>query len=328
MVASNIADISWAIQGAKGTAASVSAYRAWLAGGDQPHANRTKEDFEETTGSRMRSDSYTSTLDVMGAPELFAMPLSLGSLLYGVLGGKTVTGSSDPYTHTFTNAATVPYFTFWRMLANGLYERFVDCVISHLTITGEYGKPLRVTPTIMGLSPSSLAAAEATAAVEKTDRLMHRDATSAYLIEGAAYRSLRSFTVDIDNGAQVVGGDSLTPYDVAIGLLTAQAQFDALVSDFALFNRLQYGSATPSDGTAATDVVLELAGSPAGIDWTWTRTANRSLELLIPRMQVEPFVDQPSTGGDPLVRTVTLTAKQPAAGSAITAKVKNSQATY
>lgn len=329
MVASNIADIAWAIQTAKGTPATSSTNRAWLAGGDQPHSNRVKADFEETTGNRMRYDSFTSTVDVMGSPELFVMPLSIGSLLYGVLGAKSVTGAADPYTHTFVPANTLPYFTFWRMLANGHFETFTDCVISHLKIHGEYGQPLRVTPTIMGLAPSYLTAAEATAAVEKTNRFMHRDASAAYLIEGVAYRCLRSFDLDIDNGAQIIGADSLTPCDVSVGLLSAQATFDALVEDFSLWKRLEYAASAPSNAALVTDAVLELVGSPAGIDWTWTRVAvTRTLEILIPRVQVAPFDDQPSTRGDPLVRSVMLTAVQPAAGASVTAKVKNSLPSY
>lgn len=331
MVASNIADVAFAIQSAKGTPASVSAYRAYLHGGDQPHPNRVNADFEETTGSRIRSDRFVSTMDVAGAPVLYAMPLSLGALLYGVLGGKAVSGGGDPYTHTFTNAATLPYFTFWRMLANGLYEEFDDCVITHLNIHGEYGLPLTVTPTIMGLTPSYQTSAEATAAIEKTNRFMHRDASAALLFEGSATptRCTRMFDLDIDNGATVYGGDSLTPCDVTTGLLTATLAYETLLSDFALYNRLQYASATPADSAAVTDTVLELAGSPAGIDWKWTRVAaSRTLEVLLPRVLVEPFVDQPDIAGGPLVRTVTLTAVQPASGSAVTAKVLNAQASY
>jgi hypothetical protein len=328
MVASNIADVAFAIQSAKGSPASASTNRLWLAGGTQPHSNSVNEDFEETSGIRMLSDSYVSSVGVEGAPEFFVMPESIAPLLYGVLGAQAISGASDPYTHTLTPGASLPYFTFWRMLANGLFEKMSDCIITALAIHGESGKPLRVTPTIMGLAPTFLTAAEATVAVEKTNRFMHYDASAAYKVEGTAVSCVRSFDLTIDNGSEVIPGDSLEACDVSVGRLTVSAATTQLVSDFALWNRLHYGGASPSNAAVHTQTVLELAGSPAGLDWLWTRVAaSRTLEILVPRVQVEPFDDEPDVSGNPMVRTVTYTAKQPASGAAITAVIKNAKAT-
>ena len=331
-IPSNIADLAWAIQSAKGSAVADGSdvFRAYLAGGEQPHGEQVREDFEETTGGRMLSDSYVSQASVTGAPEFFVMPKSIGSLLYGVLGAKAVSGAGDPYTHTFTWATTVPYFTFWRMLGNGLYEKLTDCIITHLKIHGESGKPLRVTPTIMGLTPTYLASSVAAASVEKTQRFMHYDGAGALKVEGTAVSHIRSFDLDVDNGAAIVPGDSLTPNDVSIGRLTIEMATTQLVTDFTLWKRLMYASSTPSGGDPATSTPLELAGSPAGLAPKWTRVAaSRTLEVLIPRVQVLPFADVPDVSGNPLVRQVTYRAFAPTDGSTpMTAKVLNSLASY
>lgn len=330
MVAANIADIAWAVQGSKGSGASSSVFRCYLAGGDQPHSETVKEDFEETTGGQMRSDSYISQVSVAGSPEMFLMPDMIGSLLYGILGAKSVSGASDPYTHIFTAATSLPYWTFWRMLANGLFEKLTDCKIVGLRIHGESGKPLRVTPRIMGLSPSFLTAAEATATLEKTNRFLHYDGSGALLVEGAAAASISSFDIDIDRGGALQPGDSLTPTDVTESLFNITVTTDQLVSDFALWNRLHYGSASPSNAAAPTSSPLELAGSPAGFEFTWTRVpTTRTLKVAIPRVQVEPFDQQPSTGADPLRRQVTYKAFAPTGGgSPLTATLKNSKTSY
>lgn len=335
MVAANIANVAWAIQSSgKGTAASSSAFRCYMAGGDQPHSETVKEDFEETTGARMLSDAYISQVSAAGAPEFFLMPKMAGALLYGAMGSKAVTGSGDPYTHTFTHGTTLPYLTFWRMLANSLFEKFVDNKITHLKIHGESGKPIRITPTIMGLTPSFLSAAEATAAVEKTDRFLHYDGSGALLVEGTAVASIRSFDIDIDNGGALEPGDSLTPYDVSESRLEVVVATEQLVTDFALWNRLHYGASSPSNADTPTRTPLELAGSPAGLSWTWTRVASspgpeRSLKVAIPRVQVDPFDDQPTTAAEPLRRTVTYRAYAPTDGSSpVTATLKNGVASY
>lgn len=329
-VPGNIADMPFALQSAKGSAASASQWRLWLAGGSAPHSVMTKEDFVETTGGRMLSDAYVSSAHVEGAPDLFLMPVSAVPLLYGVLGGKAVSGSGDPYTHTLTVASSVPYFTFWQMLGSGKFEKFTDCVITGLKIHGESGKPLVITPRIMGLSPSYLAAAEATASVEKTNRFLHYDGSAALKVEGTAVASMRSFDIDIDNGAAMIPGDSLTPNDVSVGRLSIVVTATMLISDFDLWERLMYASSSPSGGDAVTKTPLELAGSPAGLSFTWTRVATtRILTCAIPRVQVDPFDDQPDVSGNPLVRTVTYRAYAPTDGSTpITATMKNATASY
>jgi hypothetical protein len=327
-IASNIADVSFAVQTAKGAPAAAGTNRLWLAGGQQPHSVMVKEDFEETSGQRMLSDSYISSVSVEAAFEIAVMPESIAPLLYGVLGSQGVGGAADPYSHTMVPGATLPYFTFWRMLGNGLTEKLTDCVISSLLIHGESGKPLRATVNVLGLTPTYLTPAEATAAVERINRFMHYDASAAYKVEGTPVSCIRSFDLTIDNGAELIPGDSLGACDVSVGRLTITADTTQLVTDFSLWKRLHYGSATPANGDPHIGTVLELAGSPPGIDWKWIRVVGtRFMEILIPRVQVEPFDDEPDVSGAPLVRTVTYRAVQPASGAAMTAVVLNSHAT-
>ena len=328
-VPGNIADMPFALQSAKGSAASVSQWRLWLAGGTAPHNVLIKEDFIETTGGRMLSDAYISESHVEGEPDLFMMPVSAFPLFYGVLGAKAVAGVGDPYTHTATATTSVPYFTFWQMLGNGKFEKFKDCIIGGLKIHGESGKSLVITPRIMGLTPSYLTAAETTVAVEKTGRFLHYDGSAALKVEGTAVASIRSFDIDIDNGAEFVPGDSLHPNDVSVGRLAVTCSATMLIADFDLWERLMYASSSPSNADPVSPTPLELAGSPAGLSFTWTRSATRIATCLIPRVQVDPFDDQPTTDGNPLLRTVTYRAYAPTDGSTpITLTMKSATASY
>jgi hypothetical protein len=95
-----------------------------------------------------------------------------------------------------------------------------------------------------------------------------------------------------------------------------------------LRNRKWYGSATPADHDAAVATILELGGSPS-VDFLFTRSATRTLEIQLPRLALDPFDMQPGTGNSPLTETLTLNALEPAGATVpITVKVKNDLATY
>lgn len=334
MVASNIGNLRFAIQSVKGTAAASSVYGLYLAGGDLPSGRKTQDSFAETTSARMRSDRYLVEAHGEGSPQHYVTPKSIGALLYGALGGKSVTGAADPYTHTIIPAATTPWFTLWRNAFDMIQERLTDAKIKSLVIHGESGRPLTVTVNWLAITPQHKTAAETTAVIETTQRFMHYDGAGAFLVEGAAVASIRSFDLTIENNTAVVPGDSVTPNDVSEGELSITCRVTQLflTATGQLRNRLFYGSSSPADNAAIAAAVLELAGSPAGLEFTFTRVAaapgpERSLKLAIPRVTVEPFDPQPSTGNDPATAEISFTALQPG-GNAMTATLKNGQATY
>jgi len=102
--------------------------------------------------------------------------------------------------------------------------------------------------------------------------------------------------------------------------------------DYQLWNRLHYGSATPTNGDPATRDILELGGSPAGIDFKYERPGGgneRSVEFLLPRLQVQSIEGvEPNTDGSPLKQTVTYKAYQPGSGSGLTVTLMNSVTDY
>jgi hypothetical protein len=333
VVAANRADIAFAIQTAKGAPASVSKYRTFLMAGRQPGQMRTHAPFDQTTANRIITDMYASEAHVDGSPQTYVMPKSIAAWLTLLLGGRVTTGAGDPYLHTITPASTLLYATFWRWLADLVFEKNADCKVTKAVIHFESGKPITITCTILGLSPQYKTAHETTVTVEQSQYFMHYDGAAALLVEGAAVSSIRSGDLTIDNGGQLVPGDAFTPYDVAETTLTITLATTQLVLDMAMWKRLHYGSATPSDAATPLTTPLELAGSPAGVDFKWTRVAaapgpERSIEILLPRVQPQPFDIEPLTQPNPLIQTITYDVLAPADGTtpAITALVKNSVA--
>lgn len=332
MPAENIASLKFAIQSAKGTPAAAPLYGVRLAGGTLPAPTMDVQDFEETTGGQMREGAYLAGYQVEGAPEVYVPPNALTALLYAALGTVDTTGAGDPYTHVITKALTQPWLTFWTMQADpdghptGIIERFTDCKVSQLALSGESNRPLRAAISIMGLTSHYLSADPALT-LETTNRFMYYDGNGALDLEGAAVPSMRSFTVTINRNGQFIPGASVNPVDVSEGLAEIEMTAVRLLSDWTLYNRGVYGGATPSNLAAVTTTILELGG--AGVDLTFSRVAaSRTLQIVIPRMVVTPTRPQPGTGNDPLLEDLQFRAYQPSGVTEpITATAVNGLAT-
>jgi hypothetical protein len=162
---------------------------------------------------------------------------------------------------------------------------------------------------------------------------VHYDAQGQLLVEGVAVSSIRSVIVTINTGAAAIPGDSLSGYAVSEGMLEITIETVQLIENAGLWNRLHYGTAAPADDAIQTRGVLELGGSPAGLDLKWTKRDNagvaaapaRELEILAPRVQVRSIGGfDVNTNGEPLTATVTYRVYRPAAGNGLTAILKNS----
>lgn len=316
--------IGWAFQSAKGTPATSAKHRVWLTGGSRVAAAVVKADFIETSGYATPQDAYIESSEGKGAPEFFCMPDSIAAALYGVLGTKAVSGVSDPYQHTLTEAPDLPYVTVFMSTSGALFEVYADCKIVGLKIHGESGKPLLGTMTVAGGIAAYSTTEDTTQALEHTNRFLYYDGKAALKLEGAAVPLMRSFDLDIQRQPIVIPGDWITPADLALGTLAVSLAISTTPADFGEYNRVVYGSAAPSAAAPPTTAPDSLTGSPA-VDLLFTRVAaSRTLELSLPVLQRDPFVDAVSATPGPLVRTQTLKAYKPQDGSSIlTAVVKS-----
>jgi len=338
-VQGNIAEIAIALQAAQGTAAAAAQHRMRLSGGGLP-IMRDVADIEESSGDVLLDSTFVARVRLEGSPAFVARPNFVGLLAYGALGAKAVSGAGDPWTHTLTLAPspfTLPWLTVWAMLANGQFVKCKDALVGSLTFESSAGGLLIVTATIIGKDPRYNTSAQHTTdmgavAVETLDPLIHGDATGALKVEGTAVSSISRAKVEIVNGAEAQYGDSITPDMITVARRTLNVETEQIIGDFALWNRLHFGSATPSAGDAPTRSILELGGSPAGVDFKYTRggvTPARSLQLLVPRLQLVSLggLDM-NTQGEPIRQTATYRAFRPAAGSPMSVIAVNGTAAY
>lgn len=338
MPAGNVADISFGIQTAKGTplVATVSnSFRTILAGGWMS-PNRTIADLEETSASRLRSQTYVQRVEGGGEPAFWMRDEMIGALLYGAMGGKTTTGAADPWTHTFVLAPTQPFLTFWTNLANlSVIQRFTDAKVVSLRLESSAGEAIRATANVLGAGIISLDTLPAgLAPVEQTPPFVHYHAAGALLVENTAVSAIDRWALNIGTGVEGAQGDNVTLDSVNEGMQDITLETSQILQNFDLWHRLHYGLANPADLATPNLSSLELGGAPAGIDFKWTRVGvtpgpERSLQITAPRLQITQIAEvEPNTSGSPIRQTVTYRVLAPAAGSGLTAVLKNGQTAY
>lgn len=318
-----VADLSFGIQPAKGTAASA-AYRTFLSGGGLgPH--RTVRPLSGTHSTGFPERAGWAERFVEGDPEIFARPEPLGLLLYAALGSKSVSGASDPFTHTITPAAALPWLTFWRMVGDGtVIEQFVDCRIARLRIRSTHGQPLRVEMQVLGRVARRRTSNIGTA-VTVTAPFLHTHGAGALQVNGAAVATIREIDLTIDNGYTVRPGSFGNGWDVVGGAeRDISARIRGQITNAQRYFAFHYGATSPADNTAAVQDP-ETGGS---LDFLWTLSATRSLRLQVPSVFPASFegYDPDPTHGT-MVEERTYTALR-GGSAAMTATLRNGVSSY
>lgn len=328
---SSIADLSFAIQTAKGTAASSATFRSYLMGGGvSPRRDVIDPLTHSQTGFHSVGNGILLRAErgVDGDPVIAVRPELAPLILYAALGTKAVSGASDPYTHTITAGPDLPWITVWRMIGSTLFEQFVDCKVAALVISSKRGSPLTMQAKIVGRTARFRTSNQAVT-VTTSVPFLHTHAAGALKVEGAAVSAIREAVITIDNGLALRPGgfgdgwDIFGGFDRSIRIRTVQR-----ASSLALYNRFHYGAASPASGTTYVDTIQTLTG---GLDLKWTISASRSMQIVMPNVIPTAVDGWDADANDDLLteRREYLARSNPAIlEEIITATVKNGVASY
>ena len=329
MTARNLDEIAIALQTARGSVASSSTQRTYSVSDAFGPTFGLNDNPELRTG-RIGGAPWRNATGGQGDVVAIVRPKMIGLLLYAALGAKAVSGASDPWTHTFTLAASLPWITAWRHFGEISDVRYMDARISKLVIASRSGAPVQAYATLVAASAAFRTAKETTVAVEQADYFEHRHGASALLVEGSSFSSISDWTLTIDTGValeQSLAG----PMPRLAGLAKISLTIGHVVTDAALWNRMIFGSASPTNLQAPSTGPLTLAGSPVGVQFKLTEQSSpeRSLQIALPQLALGPMDGfAPVTGAGPIAVKTTLLAYAPSSGSPITATLKNSQSAY
>jgi hypothetical protein len=307
-------------QTAFGSPASSPTHRWLLNGSPSLAVTRNIQRFELTDSSRAPGNSYVASVGVAGDVPLLAHPQGMSILFGGVLGASADSGSTPNYTHTATPSSDTPYFTCWRMVANGIFERFDNVKIDSLSLEGSAGAPIGITLSLIGTSATFLASDPVLDALDDRGYIYY-EADSAIDIDAVA-RTIHSFTFSISNNMSAYQADKLYASSVDPGSLDVSMSFSTRYegpTSFPKYREWMYGS---DAGTTLSSTI-----STHAADVTWTRDANTSFQVLMPQFTYVEMPIQPDPGGDPLSIDVTAFVEKPTSGEMITVVTKDQRAT-
>lgn len=319
-------------QTAEGTAKGTATYAHTLYGG-LPRPVRADNEMEvASTGQHVPGIFATEQHWEMDAT-FPGLPISLGQWLLAAFGTLSTSGAGDPYTHTFTPAATPGFITAFGRTPGSLYRKFADGTVNELSFNFEAGQPLRVNAKAMGYTPTDLAVAWTATTTEAYDtdgEYLTMIGSTLKMDIGATPASttvatIQSGTITVTRDLSLIQTDGFEPEHRSLGLFKVGVSVHALWVDATAFKATYYGS---TSGTASSPVQ-----PVSSLDLTFavgpTTNANHSLQLQVPKVKLavpEPPDVDPAAG--PTFVDLAGMVFAETGDTIITAKLKSSVSTY
>jgi hypothetical protein len=247
---------------------------------------------------------------------------ALGLLLYGALGQISSSGTTD-YTHTITQASSLPYLTAWTLLGTER-AKVVDCKVDELAISWDGRGLLDVDVTLLGLTSSFGESAFTAATDESTGERLSPVGSTLKVDVGSAtpvVAPVRAGEFRIRNNlTRLELASSVLPADVVEGASEVTCNLTLVPDDLGDWREFLTGTASGTSATAAP-----IYGS---VDLLFQIAANKSLQIVIPRCAFTVSFPEGDTGGGPVELSLEGTALRQASAGAVTATLKNQVASY
>jgi hypothetical protein len=281
---------------------------------------RTVAQLAETDSNRDQGISYVTGYEVQGSPEVYVRDANIGFWLQATLGADAVTGTTPNFTHALTPSNTIPYLTSWRNVSDTLWEQFLDCKVSSLTIAGAAGGALTATPTLLGRSSTRLTTDPSISPAIVLDNApvyTYNDMTVT--LSGGVTALVSQFSMTLDNQVSSQHTNAVAPIDVVEGLRRCTLSFTMILQNLNEYNAFNYGS---TSGTVASSSLYTTSA-----DFALSHGTNNSIDLSFPSIAYDAFPVDVNAAGNPITVAVTAVAQRNVSG-VLAATVKNQAAVY
>lgn len=322
--------LGFAKQASKGTGVAPTFFAAFVEAVDLSHKQAIRSVREGGSGLFVARD----VKDVHPPGTRFAAPIRPdlgGAVLAFLLGTDTISGASDPFTHTITpNLAATTWLSIERNINDELTERIVDSFIMEVVLNfqkRDSGPEAMMDIIADGLSLARQAS-QATDTYEGDRPFLRSD--GVWTIDGNAETNVERATVTlrwIFDTAMLA--DSVTRTDAT------KIQFEADIETVQIINAAadlnayigtHYGTIT---GTAASETVFGATANAFTVNMNYTAAFNRQFQLAIPAVNwTEAKWTEPNPGATEAARmTRNGHLVAPASGAAVTVTVQNANGT-
>ncbi|MGH9169190.1 MAG: phage tail tube protein, partial [Acidimicrobiia bacterium] len=252
-------------------------------------------------------------------------PRMAGLLLYAALGAVATSGPvGGVYTHVITEADDVPWLTLHGKMG-GEYYRLQDAKLDELTLSWDGPGPLKAAAKLIGENLDFPAAWTAT----------NSEADNA----GGKFRGAGgSFKADVDSAVPVTApvkagevkftnglsaeilSDSIRPQEIFPTVLVPSVSLTLKPDDLLRWREAVTGSAA---GTAIQDTPVY-----GSFEVKFVIDANTDLVIAATRVPFLAEFPEANPSGEPAELVLVGEADKPSAGAAITATLRNAQASY
>lgn len=319
------AEFGIAKQTAEGTAASAPTYAMPVFEG-LPRPVQTVEMLKVTSTTLEQVGVYKTDQHWEANMVVPGFPASMGTILKGLFPTDTKTGSTDPYTHTFSISGTTPWFTLFSRRPGDFYEKFTDGLLQELSFEFSKDSPLRVGAAYMGKSSEVLASAytaDSTEVMSSSSEWftpiggvfkIDADGASPVAVDNVASGTIK-FTRNTDAEPTA---SSISPNYFNRGIFEVGVSLDLVWKDYELYRASYFGST--SGTTFAKEVVTGSIEFTFAANYSSTHTLKvtcPSVALLIPEAPM------PDASGGAVRLSVDGMGVKPSSGSLATVELKN-----
>ena len=232
-----------------------------------------------------------------GDMPVYLHPDGFWLLMWGVLGARVASGTTPNLTDTQTPANDVPWFTIWRMVADNLFEKFVDCKLVSMTVEGTAGAPPIATISVLGCDSIWETSDTLLDTLESVPWVYHESCGKIKIDDNAYPISRVQFSVD--NNGSGYQADCISLADVDVGNRDIGLTFTTRYKDPATdpsYAETFYGVQV----LPAADTHLTAARVAHSFEWEMARSANEVQTFTFPQMLYQAVEVNPDPGGDPI----------------------------
>lgn len=325
-IEARVEGIWFAKQSTKGTPATIpSALTQGVTGhkvGGDVNVNRNDGSENYSDGTRFGSAlDFVDTIVGEGSPVVQGQPTVAAYLVYLMNGQESVTGASDPFTHTSTPAAGSFWFTSWKKVGSTvgpLRQIFSDCRMTSLRLEGSSAnKVVKLTPGFTSVTPGNTYTTDPTVPDEAINAFLYTEGIGRFTIDAQVYSGHSSFAIVLSDSVSPWYGDDVIPFDITFGVPAPTIEGVTILVDstgLAEYNQQIYGSSAPASGTPPLKTIPTLGSYIVDLQ----RGANRQLKFTAPSVHWAP--DMAIAGnpdGGPVELSMGAAMRTPTAGTAI-----------
>ncbi len=308
-IESGVGTLNYGRQSAKGTKATAA---TTTVGYNRPKilstglkSGKTLNQEEYVDGQRFASPTmFTDRVGGnVGSVSLQVQPENAGLYPAAILGVDTVTGASDPYTHTITSAGTSGQWgTWWQKVGSAIgpvRHIFWDSKISKLTRSAKTDqKVMHYDLDIAALVAGEVFTTDAAKTEDSSDPYLWTEVSGALTFDGTVNTDINEEILTIETGIEPWYGDNITPGQLIEKKGSITYSLKSIVTDDTIlkFNKAIFNATAPTAGTVPVKDVFY-----AAVSSVYTRSVTRTMTTTLPRVAVDPadMVITPLVEGGP-----------------------------